>query len=296
MRYESPGASGTTIDYARLWDEQHARSFAQKEKMGENGGKFWSSPDVVDRFVRNVISGDQSRIESQIAGMQIPPGSSVLDIGAGPGTLAVPLALAGCRVTVVEPSAPMGAAMERYHRVVNAPPIREIRGCWEDVSAEEAGVHDVVVASRSLIMGDIRNSLLKMDAAARHAVHLYWFISSPSASGGNAELWPALHGEPYYGEANADVLWNVLCQLSIYANVKVDARDRVRRYSGFDEMKQDLYKRLFVKEDWQREIVDAFLRDRAVPDGSGYVLPGCSRTAHIWWEKGDPTPDHSISV
>ena len=273
------------INYARLWDEQHARSLAQKKRMGEDRGKFWSNQDVVDRFVRNVISGDRSRIESQIAGMQIPPGSSVLDIGAGPGTLAVPLALAGCQVTTVEPSAPMGAAMEEYRRLVNAPPIREIRSRWEDVSPEEAGVHDVVVASRSLIMGDIRNSLLKMDAAAKRAVHLYWFISSPPSSGGNDELWPALHGEPYHGEANADVLWNVLCQLGIYANVKVETRDRDRCYSGFDEMREDYYNRLSVKEDWQREIVDAFLLDRAVSEGSGYIVPGRSRSAHIWWEK-----------
>ena len=273
------------IDYARLWDEQHARSLAQKKRMGEDRGRFWSNQDVVDRFVRNVISGDRSRIEKQIAGMQIPPGSSVLDIGAGPGTLAVPLALAGCRVTTVEPSAPMGAAMEEYRRLVNAPPIREIRSRWEDVSPEEAGVHDVVVASRSLIMGDIRNSLLKMDAAAKRAVHLYWFISSPPSSGGNDELWPALHGEPYHGEANADVLWNVLCQLGIYANVKVETRDRDRCYSGFDEMREDYYNRLSIKEDWQREIVDVFLLDRAVPEGPGYIVPGRSRSAHIWWEK-----------
>ena len=273
------------IDYARLWDEQHARSLAQKKRMGEDRGKFWSNQDVVDRFVRNVISGDRSRIESQIAGMQLPPGSSVLAIGAGPGTLAVPLALAGCQVTTVEPSAPMGAAMEEYRRLVNAPPIREIRSRWEDVSPEEAGVHDVVVASRSLIMGDIRNSLLKMDAAAKRAVHLYWFISSPPSSGGNDELWPALHGEPYHGEANADVLWNVLCQLGIYANVKVETRDRDRCYSGFDEMREDYYNRLSIKEDWQREIVDVFLLDRAVPEGPGYIVPGRSRSAHIWWEK-----------
>jgi len=111
----------------------------RKERMGEGGGKFWSNQDVVDRFVRNLITGDRSRIEGQIAGMQIPPGSSVLDIGAGPGTLAVPLALAGCRVTVVEPSVPMGEAMEKYHRVVNAPALRAIRSRWEDVSPGEAG-------------------------------------------------------------------------------------------------------------------------------------------------------------
>jgi SAM-dependent methyltransferase len=282
MCYTNPG---TAIDYISLWDEQHARSLAQKERMGEGGGTFWSNQDVVDRFLRNLISGDRSRIENQIAGMQIPPGFSVLDIGAGPGTLAVPLALAGCRVTVVEPSVPMGAAMEEYRRVVNAPPIRAIRSRWEDVTPEDAGVHDVVVASRSLSMGDIRSSLLKMDAAAKHAVHLYWFLPSSSDSGGNAELWPALHGEPYCGEAGADVLWNALCQLGIYANVHVETKERNHRYANFEELRRDYYNRLSVAEDWQREIVDAFLLERAVPEGSGYVVPGRSRSAHIWWEK-----------
>lgn len=285
MCCENPGTPGAAIDYVRLWDEQHARSLAQKERMGEGRGKFWSDQDVVDRFVRKVISGDRSRIENQIAEMRIPPGSSVLDIGAGPGTLAVPLALMGCRVTVVEPSAPMGAAMDNYRRLVNAPPIREIRSCWEDVDPADAGVHDVVVASRSLVMGDIRDSLLKMDAAAEHAVHLYWFFSPPFASGGNAELWPLLHGEPYCGEADADILWNALCQLGIYANVHVETRDRTQRYAGLEELREDYYNHLSVKEDWQREIVDAFLLERAVPDGSEYVVPGRSRTAHIWWEK-----------
>ncbi|MFW5638139.1 MAG: class I SAM-dependent methyltransferase [Methanoculleus sp.] len=276
---------GTAIDYISLWDGQHARSLAQKEKMGEGSGKFWSNQDVVDRFVRNLISGDRSRIEDQIAGMLIPPGSSVLDIGAGPGTLAVPLALAGCRVTVVEPSVPMGEAMEDYRRMVNAPAIRAIRSRWEDVSPEEAGVHDVVVASRSLSMGDIRDSLLKMDAAARRAVHLYWFLPSLSGAGGSVELWPALHGEPYCEEAGADVLWNALCQIGIYADLQVETKGRRRCYSSLEELKQDYYNRLSATEDWQREIVDAFLLERAAPEGSGHVVPGHSRSVHIWWEK-----------
>ena len=118
MCYNNPGAA---IDYISLWDEQHARSLAQKERMGEGCGTIWSNQDFVDRFLRNLVFGDRSRIEGQIAGMQIPPGSSVLDIGAGPGTLAVPLALAGCQVTVVESSVLMVEAMGNYRRLVNAP-------------------------------------------------------------------------------------------------------------------------------------------------------------------------------
>ncbi|HJK77874.1 MAG TPA: class I SAM-dependent methyltransferase [Methanocorpusculum sp.] len=285
MSSHNSGTSPAAVDYCRLWDEQHARSVAQKEKMGEGRGAFWSDQGVVDRFVQNVIAGDPSRMEKQIAEMQIPPGSSVLDIGAGPGTLAVPLSRAGCSVTTVEPSEPMGIAMERYRRMMHAPPIREIRKCWEDVTPEEAGVHDVVVASRSLIMGDIRNSLLKMDAAAKKSVHLYWFLTPPSASGGNEELWPILHGEPYCSEANADILWNCLCQLGIYANIFVETKDKSQHYSSFSEMQEDYYNRMSVAEEWQKHIVDAFLLDRAVREESGYVIPGVSRTAHIWWEK-----------
>ena len=285
MNSHNSGTSPAAVDYCRLWDEQHARSVAQKEKMGEGGGKFWSDPGVVDRFVQNVISGDPSRIQKQIAEMQIPPGASVLDIGAGPGALAVPLALAGCPVTTVEPSEPMGAAMEQYRTMMHAPPIREIRKRWEDVTPEEAGVHDVVVASRSLIMGDIKNSLLKMDGAATAAVHLYWFLTPPSAVGGNEEMWPILHGEPYCSEANADILWNCLCQLGIYANVSVETREKSQHYASFSGIQEDYYNRLSVSEEWQRNIVDAFLLERAVREESGYVIPGVSRTAHIWWEK-----------
>ncbi|MDV0441075.1 class I SAM-dependent methyltransferase [Methanorbis furvi] len=285
MSFHTSGESPASIDYCRLWDEQHARSTAQKEKMGEGGGKFWSDQGVVDRFSQNVISGDPSRIEKQIEEMGIPKGSSVLDIGAGPGTLAVPLSLAGCLVTTVEPSEPMGVAMERYRVTVNAPPIREIRKRWEDVTPEEAGVHDIVIASRSLIMGDIKNSLLKMDAAARHAVHLYWFLTPPSSSGGNVELWPLLHGEPYCSEADADILWNALCQLGIYANIMIETKDKSQHYESFSAMQEDYYNRMSVSEEWQRNVVDAFLLDRAVREESGYVIPGVSRTAHIWWEK-----------
>ncbi|MCZ0859847.1 class I SAM-dependent methyltransferase [Methanocorpusculum sp. MG] len=168
MSLHNSGTSSVAVDYCRLWDEQHARSVAQKEKMGEGGGKFWSDQGVVDRFVQNVISGDPSRMEKQIAEMHIPSGSSVLDIGAGPGTLAVPLSCFGCRVTTVEPSEPMGVAMERYRKMMHAPPIREIRKCWEDVTPEEAGVHDVAATSRRAGIGTSLSSEVLRSVSVSH--------------------------------------------------------------------------------------------------------------------------------
>ncbi len=124
------------------------------------------------------------RIEDNTVSMNILPGSTVLDIGAGPGTLAVLLACAGCRVTTIEPSVTMGEAMEHYRQHMQAPKISEIRKRWENVTPKEAGLHDYVIASRSLMFGNLREKMLKMDGAAKKGVHIYWYLTSKSSSWG----------------------------------------------------------------------------------------------------------------
>lgn len=268
-----------------MWDEQIARAFRQKHNAGENNESFWDNPVNVDRYVRRLQNDDRGRVKKQLDSMSIPLGSSVLDIGAGPGTLSVPLALLGSSVTVVEPSSPMIQGIETYRALTNAPPIHIIHKTWEQVTPEEIGMHDVVIASLSLMMVNIRDCILKMDACARSSVHLFWFLLPPSLSRGNNALWPLLHGEPYYYEPTADILWNVLIQLGIYANLTVETRTVGQAYTSIDEMREDYYTRVLAKTDEQKGIVDLYLDERAIKTDNGYVIPGISKTAHIWWEK-----------
>ena len=272
-------------DFIRMWDEQMARAFEQKRLAGEGSERFWDNPVNVDRYVRRLQNDDRGRIHYQLSSMAIQKGSSVLDIGAGPGTLAVPLALSGCLVTTVEPSSFMGKGMEAYRALTNAPQIREIRKTWEAATPEEIGTYDYVVASRSLMMGNIRDCMLKMDAAANIAVHLFWFLIPPSLSRGNVDLWPLLHGEPYKYEPTADVLWNVLYQLGIYANLTVESSNVGQVFADLNEMRQDYYTRMVAKTDEQKEIVNTYLDEHVVRTEKGYIIPGKSITAHIWWEK-----------
>ncbi|MDO9523344.1 MAG: class I SAM-dependent methyltransferase [Methanocorpusculum sp.] len=272
-------------DYIRMWDEQMARAFQQKRTAGEDNGSFWDNPVNVDRYVKRLQNDDRGRVEKQLASMKIPQGSSVLDIGAGPGTLSVPLALSGSSVTVVEPSGPMIRGMETYRALTNAPPIRVIQKTWEEASLLEIGRHDVVIASLSLMMENIRDCIKKMDACANSAVHLFWFLIPPSLSRGNKDLWPLLHGEPYDYEPTADILWNVLFQLGIYANLTVESRSVGQAYTSVEEMHQDYYTRLLANTDEQKGVVDRYLGERIRKTENGYVLPGTSKTAHIWWEK-----------
>lgn len=277
--------SYNTPDYVKLWDDMIERSSAQKQTTRDDSMSFWDDPINVDNFVRRIQHNEKGRIELQLASMQIPSGSSVLDIGSGPGTLAVPLAQSGCLVTVVEPSLPMVNAMEKYRTLTDAQPIRVIQKEWESANPDEIGTHDYVIASLSLMIGNIREALQKMDAAATRAVHIFWFLVPPSFSRGNCDLWPLLHGEPYCYEPTADTLWNVLFQLGIHANLVVETKKNKSDFRSIDDLRLEYHTRLHAKTDEQKEIVNNYLEERTIKTEKGYAMPGTAKTAHIWWDK-----------
>ncbi len=272
-------------DYCQIWDETYALALEGKLSPGDTEDSFWSNQENVDRFVKHLLNKKGGRIEDNIASMNIPPGSTVLDIGAGPGTLAVPLACAGCRLTTIEPSVPMGKAMEQYRQHMQAPEIPEIRKRWENVTPKEAGLHDYVIASRSLMFGNLRENMLKMDGAAKKGVHIYWYLTSKSSSWGLEDLWQSLHGKPYYSATNAAVLWNALNQLGIYANINLKTETNGHLYSTVSDMQEDYYGRLSASEPWQKEIVNAYLENTIEKTDAGIRVPSTSYLAHIWWEK-----------
>ncbi|MDU9375867.1 hypothetical protein McpSp1_04460 [Methanocorpusculaceae archaeon Sp1] len=271
------------VDYLSLWNAQHEAANRQKQIFSD-GKSFWEDSQNVSRFLDRLFDKDRARIKNQLARMQIPKGSSVLDIGAGPGTLAVPLSRAGCFVTAVEPSKHMRSAMQEYRNIMDAPEIQEIPCRWEDVDATDIETYDVVIASLSLGLDDISASLLKMDAVARNTVHLFWFLSPPSWAEVNAALWPQLHGTEFAFEPRADLLWSCLCQLGIYPNLFVEHVKKERRTAAEDEIISHYCRRLCIREEWQQKIAAAYVRDHIAADAE-LCISGVSKTAHIWWEK-----------
>ena len=144
-----------------------------------------------------------------------------MNVGAGPGTLALPLARRVKQVTAVEPSLAMVKRLERHIVEDGISNIRILPKRWEDLSPEEVGEHDLVIASYSLSFLDMREALLKMDRLAKRQVILYWFAGVPSWERIRVDLYPRIFGREHVCHPMSDVLYNLLYSLGIYADVQV---------------------------------------------------------------------------
>lgn len=126
-----------TIDWINVWKERKLRQLATPHYL--NSIDFWSDEENVRRLYLYDKKGRATLVMEQLGGIKIYPGAKVLDIGAGPGTLAVPLARRGCKVTAVEPSGVMVSALRDYQASEQVDDIRIIEKKWEDVTIEEWG-------------------------------------------------------------------------------------------------------------------------------------------------------------
>ncbi|MEI6840732.1 MAG: class I SAM-dependent methyltransferase, partial [Methanomicrobiales archaeon] len=150
-----------TIDWINVWKERKLRQLATPHY--QNSIDFWSDEENVRRLYLYDKKGRATLVMEQLGGIKIHPGAKVLDIGAGPGTLAVPLARRGCMVTAVEPSPIMVSALREYQASEQVADICIIEKKWEDVTVEElGGPFDIVIASYSLSMVDIGEAIRKM--------------------------------------------------------------------------------------------------------------------------------------
>ncbi len=239
-------------------------------------------------MVNRLIQHPSTHIQDQLRSLAFTPGSTVLDIGAGPGTLAVPLTKEGHIVTVVEPSNAMKEVMEKYklHYGVTTD-IPRIEKLWENVDPAEIGRYDYVISSFALGVPDLKKALMKMDAVAKKEVHIFWFLNTQSWSQIRRDLHTLLYKEEYPNWMSyANVVWQALYQENIYANLTVHTRTEGDGYKSIDEA-FSFYARQFPGIDEpQKKLIENYLTEHLILQNDGqYTLPNNGKYAHIWWEK-----------
>lgn len=272
-------------DWNEIWKRR--QELHESLKITDDPSHNWDKKENAERYDKNAKSEYDDRVRTTIASLEITPDSRVLDIGAGPGTLAIPLAPLVREVMAVEPGAGMMAILKAHAERDRIRNITCVQKLWEDVdlSQDLKTPYDVVIASLSLTMFDIREALIKMDAAASGSVHLFWFLDMPFWERMYADLWEPLHGTPYFSGPKTDCLFGVLYQMGIYPDVTMLPLSKEYRFKTKDEMSVFFRRRFGAKTPEQERMVDDYIVPLIQKQGDEVVISGDSTFAHIRWKK-----------
>ena len=189
---------------------------------------------------------------------RIRPGETLIDVGAGGGRLALPLALACREVIAVEPSPSMCAVLRETAEEAGIENVAVVEEGWAESSVEQA---DVVLSSHVVyVIQEIEPFVRKMESHARRLVLGVLFQSPPQAQ--IAGLWERVHGEERLRLPCLPEFLPVLEELGIRATVtELEARPQ-GGFASFEEARETLARRLYVKPDTE-ELVRL---DRALED------------------------------
>lgn len=203
-------------DWAQAWTDRlsHHGLGANLKRKGIASEHFWDSFNNWREWQNN--NNYPGHLLDRILQF-LKPEDKVLDIGAGAGAFAIPMAKACQRVTAVEPSAGQitrlneNALRERVGNLVIIPQR------WENINLEEIGQHDLVLAAYSFEMKEIESALEKMCRAARG----YCFFVHGAGHDLMApinEILNVVTGPDYI------YLYNVLYQMGHRANIEIFTR------------------------------------------------------------------------
>lgn len=150
------------IDWAQAWKK------VQESRQRDGGAEYWNKR--APSFAKTAGVSPYARDFLERAGVR--DGETVLDMGCGSGTLALPLAAAGHEVYARDFSTRMIELMlQRAELDGTRAHIHEQLLAWDDDwDAAQVPVADVAFASRSIATKDLDAALAKLDAHARRRV------------------------------------------------------------------------------------------------------------------------------
>lgn len=209
---------------------------------------------------------------------------TVLDVGAGCGTLSVPLAKAGKKVTAMDPSIAMLDFLKEDIKRYKLKGITPVLSAWGGVAVKP---HDVILcANVPQLLKDNKPFLEDADRLAKKAV---FFIESADPSGDKfyyKELYPLLFNKPFGERADYLQTYVMLHDMGIFANVEIIEYDFDQ---PFDDMAEALlfWKEYLgiVTEEHDAKLED-FLKKKLVKKGKVLLAKFRKKAAIVWWRKG----------
>ena len=174
----------------------------------------------------------------------VSPEQTVIDVGAGGGRLALPLALHCRHIVAVEPSSSMASVFletAKEHAIHN---VSLVQDRWEDAKVEPGDL--VLCAHVVYTIREIAAFVRKLEAHARQQVLIVLHNAPPQSQ--IYPLWQQIHGKQRLPLPSLPELLNVLEELEIEANVELMPPQSPRGFGSLEQAEQQLSRRLYLEE------------------------------------------------
>jgi len=279
-----PETEGGGIDYVAHWRtlvearaDQGRRLDTQHRRADEWAG---SRADRFRRLVRRTTADDPLLTFLR---PKLRPSDVVLDVGAGPGRHAIPLAGLVARVVAVEPSDAMRSHLVERVRESRITNLEVIGANWPDAAVPPA---DVVICSHVVYgVADIAGFVLKVDATSRRLAVMALRFGQREAP--TLDLFAEVWGERRCLAPTCVELLGALAQLGIHSNLVVSPFGAGYRFGSLDEAVEQVRADLLNPEGAQPEVtIRSDLERRLVKfdDEWGFPRPP-AYAGLLWWEK-----------
>lgn len=209
--------------------------------------------------------------------------SSVLDIGAGLGRLAIPLAKEVRKITAIEPARVYMNIMKDKAARDEVGNIEFSEELWSDFPLQEK--YDLVYSTWSPAVSDPA-ALMKMHEASRGYCALEFVASPLNVWDFTGQIYPMIMREEFRPPGNYLNIITTLYDYGIYANLETWRFDKEVNHQNMEEAveiwKTNLGSYTNVTEEMEEKLRQ-FYRSRMDPDGSyTFSLKG-GVSCMIWW-------------
>lgn len=263
------------INWNEIWRE------INKERAKKYTKEYWNSRS--EEYVKNTYNSPYSQQFIEI----IKPHKdwTVLDIGCGGGTLAIPLSYLVKEVTAIDISDKMLALLKNQVSQKNITNIVTYNIGWHD-NWEEYGIksHDVVIASRSMITTDLRWGIEKLIKYSNKKIFLTLHVGSGPF---DKKIIEAV-GRQVPKIPEYIYVYNMLYTMGIHANVCFTTENRYKDkiFKNIDDAYQFVAWMVENITEEERKRLYDFLKQNLVETSDGYVWSYAHvvKWAVVWWD------------
>jgi 2-polyprenyl-3-methyl-5-hydroxy-6-metoxy-1,4-benzoquinol methylase len=242
-----------------------------KARSFNNGVKQrWARPDSHRDFVLSLLKSNQ--------------GSKVLDIGAGTGGWAIPMARLAKKVTAIEPSSEMIRFMTDNLKSEGISNVEIVQATWPE-GEKAIGTHDFSLCSHAMYgCPDLPSFVSAMAHATRKTCLM--LIRAPSHDGIMAKAALRIWGHPH-DSPNFQVAYGAMLQMGIYAHVFMGSPDQWEPWTSasLEEAVAEVKRRFgLVSPSEHDPFLKNLIESRLTFQDGKYLWPREVRSALIYWE------------